>query len=88
MLEGVLSTQLFEHGQVSQTGTAHAIICDAVQVYDATELHGCLVCFAEPEGKLFEDVSIYRCQSVMIKYDLRIIPAHQSCACHRIQVCR
>lgn len=59
MLESIFSAQLLEHGQISQTGTAHAVICDTVQVYDAAELDGGLVCFAEPEGKLFEDVSVY-----------------------------
>ena len=59
MLEGILSAQLLEHGQVPQTGPTHTVVCDSVEVYDAAELDGGLVCFAEPEGKLFEDVSVY-----------------------------
>jgi hypothetical protein len=58
VLEGILSTQLLEHGQVSQTRSAHAVICDAVEVYDATELDSGLVRFSQPESQLFEDVSV------------------------------
>jgi hypothetical protein len=69
MLEGVLSAELLEHGQVSQTGSAHTVICDAVKVDDAAELDSGLVRFAKPKGKLLEDVGIYPCQFVIIRCD-------------------
>lgn len=37
-----------------------------MQVYDAAELDCGLSCFAEPEGKLFEDVGVYNHQLMTI----------------------
>jgi hypothetical protein len=61
-LEGVFAAQLLESRQVPETGARHAVVCDAVEINDSTQLDSVvLVGLAEPESQLFEHIRVYLC---------------------------